>query len=271
MAQAGSLNGRLDWGNGVKGILKLLIPVLIIFGATFGGAYWWQHRENAKLESEAQKTGGQLLAALQKQGKVDVYTARFVALLPSTAPAAAASAPSPDGDAVAADLHAAEETAKAGESEAADGDAEGAAEPNASSSPILAVAGTVAYAVDLSRLSAKDMSWDAKGRKLTIALPAPERSEPEVDAANARTFAGGEWVSQPADDAAAGAASGDIARQAAGEDAMASAREAAIDQIQRSFAVALAAAGVNATVEVTIQDAAEGGEEAGNAPAPAHE
>src|SRR5688572_25025402 len=113
----------------------------------------------------------------------------------------------------------------------------------------LILPGDVRYEVDLSKLQAEDVEWDAGSETLRVRLPDIEIAGPEVNLAAAReygegrlltTIFGGEEQLNQANRAAAVA---DLRKQAQAETPMRLARESARQAIQRSFSMPLKAAG----------------------------
>lgn len=120
----------------------------------------------------------------------------------------------------------------------------------------LIVPGTVRYELDLARLAAKDLAWDADAATLTVTLPPLRLSAPEMDAAGAVAYRDGELVMALTDaerqlDAANWkAAREEIVAQAGGATPMKLAQSAAIAAVRSNFALPLKAAGVEAKVVV---------------------
>ena len=118
-----------------------------------------------------------------------------------------------------------------------------------SSERTLILPGDVRYELDLSKLNAQDVQWDASTRTLRVRLPDIEIAGPEVDLSAIREYgsdgivakiAGGE---ERLDQANRRAAVADLRRQAMGEVPMNLARQAARQAIERSFTMPLRAAG----------------------------
>lgn len=128
----------------------------------------------------------------------------------------------------------------------------------------LILPGDVRYEVDLSKLEAKDVRWDAGSRTLNVRIPDIEIAGPEVDLAAAREYGAGAVLNAltdargKLDEANRAAAVADLRKQAAGETPMRLARQAARAAIERSFALPLNAAGYD-DVKVVARFAAEEG------------
>jgi hypothetical protein len=118
----------------------------------------------------------------------------------------------------------------------------------------LILPGQVHYAVDLSRLRRTDLAWDAATATLTVTLPPLELAGPQLDFAGAQEYSDGGIVMALTDagriiDAAnRRAAQEELTRQARGPLPMGEARNAALRDVARSFALPLRAAGIEASV-----------------------
>jgi hypothetical protein len=124
----------------------------------------------------------------------------------------------------------------------------------------LIMPGTVRYEVDLARLRQRDLSWD-KGRKtLTISLPALEISGPQIDLTEVREYGGGGVLTAltnaeaTLDQVNRQAGQRELIRQARQPMPMRLARDAARRAVERSFAMPLKAAGIDATVVVRFPE-----------------
>jgi hypothetical protein len=118
----------------------------------------------------------------------------------------------------------------------------------------LIMPGTVRYELDLSRLRQQDLTWDAQAKQLSITLPPIELAGPEVDFASVQEY-GGEGVlaavtdaERQLDQANRQRARSELLRQAQAPTTMRLAREAARRAVERSFAMPLRAAGIEAEV-----------------------
>lgn len=67
----------------MKTILKILIPALIVFGAAFGGAYWFQKQADEKLGGTVETIASASLQGLREQARLTAFVARFVAVVSS--------------------------------------------------------------------------------------------------------------------------------------------------------------------------------------------
>jgi hypothetical protein len=114
----------------------------------------------------------------------------------------------------------------------------------------LILPGSVRYELDLAKLQAKDVRWDAASKTLTVNLPEVEIAGPEVDLTAAREYGDGLLgkvtnTDQQLDQANRARAVQDLRKQASGEVPMRLARQAARAAVERSFAMPLMAAGFN--------------------------
>lgn len=119
----------------------------------------------------------------------------------------------------------------------------------------LILPGSVRYEVDLGKLQQRDVTWDAKAKKLSVRLPEIDVVGPQVDLNHLREYDNGGLLMRFTDaeaklDAAnRAAAQKELIRQACEETPMRLARDATRRAVERSFAMPLKAAGVDATVD----------------------
>jgi hypothetical protein len=118
----------------------------------------------------------------------------------------------------------------------------------------LIMPGTVRYELDLARLRQQDLAWDEAAKRLTVTLPAIELAGPEVDLAQVQEY-GGEGVLTALTDAERRLdlanrqrARAELLRQAQAPTTLRLAQEAARRAVERSFAMPLRAAGIEAEV-----------------------
>ena len=113
----------------------------------------------------------------------------------------------------------------------------------------LILPGDVRYEIDLAALSPKDLSWDGDSKTLSVKLPEIEIAGPDVDLAHAREYGSSGLLGvftdagTQLDEANRAKAVADLRQQAQAPVPMRLAREAARQDIERSFALPLAAAG----------------------------
>jgi len=118
----------------------------------------------------------------------------------------------------------------------------------------LIMPGMVRYELDLAALRQGDLFWDKATRTLTVSLPPLKVSAPQVDLRSIQTYGEGGVlmaltdVGTQLDAANKGAGQAELMRQAQDALPMRLARDAARHAIERSFAMPLKAAGIEATV-----------------------
>lgn len=124
----------------------------------------------------------------------------------------------------------------------------------------LIMPGMVRYEVDLGKLEQRDVKWDAQAKRLSIKLPPLDVVGPQVDLTAIREYdAGGLLLSvtdagQRLDAANRRAGQNELVRQAREAVPMRMARDATRRAVERSFAMPLRAAGLDASVEVWFPD-----------------
>jgi Protein of unknown function (DUF4230) len=118
----------------------------------------------------------------------------------------------------------------------------------------LILPGQVRYAVDLSRMRRADLSWDPDTATLTVTLPPLEVAGPQIDFTAAQEYSEGGFMmtftdaGHIIDETNRRAAQEELTRQARGPLPMTEARNAALRDVARSFALPLRAAGIEASV-----------------------
>ena len=124
----------------------------------------------------------------------------------------------------------------------------------------LIMPGMVRYEVDLAKLQQKSLSWDAANKRLTILLPPLEVIGPDVDLDGVREYSQGGLlmrftdVEKQLDAANRKAGQQELLNQARGPTPVKLAKEATRRAIERSFAMPLKAAGLDAKVAVFFPD-----------------
>jgi len=124
----------------------------------------------------------------------------------------------------------------------------------------LIMPGMVRYEVDLAKLQQKSLSWDAANNRLTILLPPLEVIGPDVDLDGIREYSPGGLlmrftdVEKQLDAANRKAGQQELISQARGPTPVRLAKEATRRAIERSFAMPLKAAGLDAKVAVFFPD-----------------
>ena len=128
----------------------------------------------------------------------------------------------------------------------------------------LIMPGNVRYELDLSKLQQRDLRWDEGAKTLFISLPPLEISDPEINLNELREYAGGGVLmaltsaENRLDAANRQRAQRELLRQARDALPMRLAREAAVRVVERSFAMPLRAAGIDARVSVRFADEPSG-------------
>jgi len=113
----------------------------------------------------------------------------------------------------------------------------------------LILPGDVRYELDLSKLKARDVTWDASTHTLSVQLPEVEIAGPDVDLNAAQEYGEGGVLTaltnagELLDQANRAKAVSDLRQQARAAVPMRLAREAARTAVERSFAMPLVAAG----------------------------
>lgn len=260
---------------------KLIVPIiigLVMFGAAFGGAFYFFRSDKARQEAAVKSVTETVLAALQKQGKAVVYTGRVVAVAaPAVAEAPEPAAPktevaphAPDAATPHKDAahkeEAAPHTPVAAPAHAdEDGWSAHSAPAPTPSGTIAIVPATVRYELDFKALRNKDVVWDEEAQALKVTLPALTIAEPEIDAANIRQIGGA-----APEDAVRRGALGSLLEQAREDSALGQARETARQMVERAFAMPLLVEGVKKAKvivrfadEPADEDEEEGGGSAG--------
>jgi hypothetical protein len=114
----------------------------------------------------------------------------------------------------------------------------------------------VRYSVDLRRLRREHLAWDEATKTLTVSLPPLELSGPAIDLEQAREHSDGgvlmalTGAEGELDEENRLRAREELMRQARAPEALAAAREAAMRDVARGFAMPLRAAGIAASVSV---------------------
>src|SRR5688572_24396741 len=118
----------------------------------------------------------------------------------------------------------------------------------------LIMPGLVRYEIDLAKLGRKDLDWDERTRTLTVTLPPLELSGPEINLTDIREYSAGGMLmaltdaENALDSANRQRGQQELIRQAREKLPMQLARDAAVRAIERSFAMPMKAAGIDAQV-----------------------
>ena len=122
----------------------------------------------------------------------------------------------------------------------------------------LIMPGSVRYEVDLGKLTERDVAWDAATKTLSVRLPPIEVDGPQVDLTAIREYSSGGVLAAVTnaesrlDLANRRAGQAELLRQAREPVSMRLARDATRRAVERSFALPLRAAGLDAKVVVAF-------------------
>jgi hypothetical protein len=131
----------------------------------------------------------------------------------------------------------------------------------------LVLPGDVRYELDLAQIGPEDVRWDEGSNTLSVTLPPLEISGPDIDLNQVQEYSEGGIVmaltdaERTLDQANRRSAQDELMRQARDRTPTSQARNAAMRQVARSFAMPLRAAGIDASVAVRFVDPS-GAEEA---------
>ena len=196
------------------------IGVLALMALAAGGAFWAATRwVGDTLDPDPVTIASSSVQGLREQNRLSAFAARYVAVVTSTQSRLGLSA-----------------------------------------QRTLIMPGMVRYEVDLGKLEQRDVKWDASTRRLSIKLPPMEIVGPQVDLTAIREYdAGGLLLSMTdagdrLDQANRRAGQNELVRQAREAVPMRLAKDATRRAVERSFAMPLRAAGLDATVEVWFPD-----------------
>ena len=126
----------------------------------------------------------------------------------------------------------------------------------------LIMPGTVRYELDLAEIEEDDLEWDPAASTLTVTLPPIEISDPDIDLTQVQEYSGGGVLmaltdaEQTLDMANRRRGQQSLLQQAKAPAPMRLARNAAKQAVERSFAMPLRAAGIEARVVAEFADEA---------------
>lgn len=194
--------------------MKRFLPVLLI-AALLGGAWvWLQRRVDPPVETIVSSS----LKSLHEQNRLSAFAARFVTVVTSRKDQFGLSA-----------------------------------------QKTLILPAMVRYEVDLAKLKPADLAWDAESATLSVTLPPIEISGPEFELNATQEYETGAVlmaltdVERVLDAENRRKAEGDVLAQAKAAPMIKLARDAAARAVERSFAMPLAAAGLEAKVNVEMK------------------
>ncbi len=192
--------------------LRRWLPAIVVVLALAGFAWWWTE---ASKPNDPQTVASASLEGLREQQVLVPFVARYVAVVTST------------------------QSRLGG---------------TLSAKKTLIMPGEVRYELDLSQLQQDDLVWNEARRTLSITLPALRLAGPEIDMKGISEYQDGELLlaltdaEAVLDKANRERAAAELLRQAKGETPMRLARRSAADAVERSFAMPLRAAGIEAKV-----------------------
>jgi hypothetical protein len=121
------------------------------------------------------------------------------------------------------------------------------------------VPGMVRYEVDMAKVKQSDLAWNEAAKTLTVKLPPLEVAGPEYDLSAVREYGSGMVlmaltdVEKALDAQNRAKAKSDMLEQAKAEPMLRLARDATVRAVERSFALPLNAAGIEAKVKVETE------------------
>ncbi|MGK6321074.1 DUF4230 domain-containing protein [Sphingomonas sp. DT-204] len=206
-------------GSLARGCL-VVIGALALMALAAGGAFWLATRwVDRQIDPDPVTVASASLQGLREQNRLSAFVARYVAVVTSSQSRLGLTA-----------------------------------------QKTLIMPGMVRYEVDLGKLDQGDVKWDAGTRTLSVKLPPIELVGPQVDLTAIREY-GGDGLLTKFTDAEARldtanrrAGQAELVRQAREPVPMRLARDATRRAIERSFAMPLRAAGINAKVDAWFPD-----------------
>lgn len=197
---------------GMKRIWTAIVLILILIG--LGAGIWWLERyTNRQIDGSVETIAAASLQGLHEQARLVPFVARFVAVTTS-------------------------EQSRFG----------------LSARQTMILPGVVRYELDLNQIGQPDLSYDEKTQTLSVYLPPLILAGPEVDLSAMQVYDGGGILmaltdaQKTLDAANRKRGQNELLSQARGPVPMRLARDAARAAIERSFAMPLRAAGIEARV-----------------------
>lgn len=200
---------------------QVLAAIVIVAGLVWGGLWALNRYVEQRLDPDPQTIASASLRGLREQNKLSAFTAQYVAVVTSTQ-----------------------------------------TRLGLSTQKTLIMPGTVRYEVDLGKLRPRDLRWNKATGTLSVTLPPVETDVPQVDFSRVREYGSGGLLATftnaeaQLDAANRAAAQAELTRQAQAPTMITLARDATRRAIERSFAMPLAAAGIDAKVAVRFADEA---------------
>ncbi|HEX7873169.1 MAG TPA: DUF4230 domain-containing protein [Sphingobium sp.] len=196
----------------MKRFRTAIILILVLVG--LGSGLWWLERyTNRQIDGSVETIATASLQGLREQARLTPFVARFVAVTTS-------------------------EQSRFG----------------LSAKQTMILPGVVRYEMDLNQITARDLSWDEAAKTLTVYLPPLILTGPEVDLKGMQVYDGGGILmaltdaQKTLDAANKDRGQKELLAQARGAVPMRLARDAAKAAMERSFAMPLRAAGIDARV-----------------------
>lgn len=197
-----------------------LAAALLLLAALAGGGWWLAQRYvAARLTPDPTTIANASLSGLREQNRLSAFAARFVAVVTSRQ-----------------------------------------SQLGFSAERTTIMPGIVRYEVDLGQLQQRDVAWDAATKTLAVRLPAVTVTAPAIDLDAIRSYGSGGVLMtltdarETLDAANRRAGQAELVRQARAAPMMTLAKDATRRAVERSFAMPLRAAGIDATVAVRFAD-----------------
>lgn len=195
--------------------MKRILPVVLVLVALAGAALYWVQRA---VDPPVETIVASSLKSLHEQNRLSAFAARFVTVVTSRKDQFGLSA-----------------------------------------QKTLILPAMVRYEVDLAKLNQADLDWDEATKTLSVALPPVEISGPEFDLTATQEYESGAVlmaltdVERLLDAENRKKAEIDVLRQAKAMPTLRMAQDATIRAVSASFAMPLAAAGIEAKVKVEMK------------------
>ncbi|MEO8723874.1 MAG: DUF4230 domain-containing protein [Sphingobium sp.] len=207
----------------MKKMIGIGVLCVVLFAATFGGAYFYAHRTSAANDDKVKEAIATALTNLKDEPRLSAFAASFVGNVVLDPPAGA--------------------------------------DP-AVVRQVLLVPGSVRYEIDLNALKSGDAKWNDQSKSLRLTLPPFILSGPDIDFQGVRNYRPDAMLTAVADarnvmgDSGVKAAKGELLKQAWGDTPMRLARDATRHVFERNFSEALRTAGIKADVKAKFADEA---------------
>lgn len=204
----------------VRPFIVDFLAALVILLVLAGGGWWLEQRYvTSRLAPDPTTIANASLSGLREQNRLSAFAARFVAVVTSRQ-----------------------------------------SQFGLSAERTTIMPGMVRYEVDLGRLSQRDVAWDDASKTLSVRLPAVEVTSPAIDLDAIRSYGSGGVLMtltdarETLDSANRSAGQAELMKQARAAPMMNMAKDATRRAVERSFAMPLKAAGIDAAVNVRFAD-----------------